>query len=333
MNQEIEYAEMLEIPVSTINVVHKKRRKKETSNRANPTQPSANVSLPAQTQAPNPMPLKDTVIAQVNERVGEEIANRETAYSENTDAPAQPNQEESVVNTENVRFDPIPERIDTVRLYADGETPEFSNNPVSYYQNQENKKENAGTVYALNNEKQPPKAARIALGIEFAAVCALCGAIFVTNVFIPNSAINTFFRGMTGAEKAETTNSRVYSDFELASIVGDFSDVTLTLSDAGVLSLTDQCFIYPAADGEVAEITQNSDGIYTMKIRYSDSFTGIFNGLHQVYYAEGDEVKTNVPVAYSNGETEVQVTMYSSGMPLNCFVLTEENCLAWVEEN
>ena len=29
MNQEIEYAEMLEIPVSTVNVVRKKRRKKQ----------------------------------------------------------------------------------------------------------------------------------------------------------------------------------------------------------------------------------------------------------------------------------------------------------------
>ena len=327
MNQEIEYAEMLEIPVSTVNVIHKKRRKKESPNRAASTQAKANVSLPAPTQTQNPLPLKDTVIAQINERVGEENANEERA-----NAPTQPEEEKGVMPTENVRFDPIPERIDTVRLYADGETPEFSNHPSSY-QNQGDKNENGSTMYALNKEKQPPKAARIALGVEFAAVCALCGAIFVTNVFMPNSAINTFFRGMAGIDKTETTNSRVYSDFELASIVGDFSDATLTLSEAGVLSLTEACFIYPAADGEVAELTQNNDGSYTMKIRYSDSFTGIFNGLNQVYYTEGDEVKTNVPVAYSNGETEVQVTMYSSGTPLNCFVLTEENCLAWVEEN
>ena len=47
-------------------------------------------------------------------------------------------------------------------------------------------------------------------------------------------------------------------------------------------------------------------------------------------YGVGDTVKTNVPVGYTAGETEVQVTMYSGGELLNCFELTEENCLAWV---
>jgi hypothetical protein len=68
-----------------------------------------------------------------------------------------------------------------------------------------------------------------------------------------------------------------------------------------------------------------------VKINYSDSFTGVIHGLNLVYYAVGDTVKTNVPVGYSYGEQEVQVTMYSDGLLLNCFELTEENCLAWVE--
>ena len=51
----------------------------------------------------------------------------------------------------------------------------------------------------------------------------------------------------------------------------------------------------------------------------------------EIYYGEGEEVFSNVPLGYSDGESEVQVTMYSSGALLNCFQLTEENCLAWVE--
>jgi hypothetical protein len=66
---------------------------------------------------------------------------------------------------------------------------------------------------------------------------------------------------------------------------------------------------------------------------YSDSFTGVFNGLDTVYYAVGDEVKTNVPIGYTAGENEVQVTMYSNGRLLNCFQLTDENCLAWISDN
>ncbi|MBO7297674.1 MAG: hypothetical protein J6U60_01350 [Clostridia bacterium] len=54
--------------------------------------------------------------------------------------------------------------------------------------------------------------------------------------------------------------------------------------------------------------------------------------LQTLYYAVGDEVKANIPLGYSDGEREVQVTMYSEGALLNCMYLTDENCLAWVEE-
>ena len=45
------------------------------------------------------------------------------------------------------------------------------------------------------------------------------------------------------------------------------------------------------------------------------------------------DVKANVPLGYSDGDAEVQVTMYSDGVLLNCFQLTEENCLAWLEND
>ena len=86
---------------------------------------------------------------------------------------------------------------------------------------------------------------------------------------------------------------------------------------------------YPATDGTVSEITQNEGGMYTVKLSHSDSFTGVIEGLSQVHYSVGDTVKANVPVGYSDGEAQVQYTMYSDGEMLNCFQITEENCLAW----
>ena len=71
-------------------------------------------------------------------------------------------------------------------------------------------------------------------------------------------------------------------------------------------------------------------GENTLLYNISDGEKSIFYGLDSVYYGVGDTVKTNVPVGYTAGETEVQVTMYSGGELLNCFELTEENCLAWV---
>ena len=294
MNEEIEYAEMLEIPVSTVNVVRKQRKRKK----------SDTAVIPAP-QTEEPITMKETVIATVNEKMS-----------------AREEFEASLIDTTQegaIDFDPIPERIDTVRLYTDeGIDGELS--PTDYPLNE-------GGRYAFNLK---PRALRLALNIEFGVACALCGAIFLTNVFMPNSAINTFFRALN-TPTADAAKS--YTDFALAAVVSELSDAELSLSPSGVLSLTDDCHIYPGADGKVGEVTKNEEGLYTIKVCYSDSFTGVFNGLDTVYYAVGDEVKTNVPIGYTAGEKEVQVTMYSNGRLLNCFQLTDENCLAWISDN
>jgi hypothetical protein len=168
--------------------------------------------------------------------------------------------------------------------------------------------------------------------VEFAVACALCATIFLTNIFMPNSAINTFFRSMNGMDNT-ATDTRNYADFTLSPVISDLSNAQLNLSPTGILSFTEEGCVYPAADGVVAAVEQEKDGTFLIKISHSDSFTGVIGGLDYVYYAVGDTVKCNVPVGYSEGEAEVQVTMYSQGLLLNCFELTEENCLAWVEEN
>ncbi len=282
MNEEIEYAEMLEIPVSTVNVARKRRRRKKHEE----MQPT----------------LKESVIATVNDRVGED--------------PFPPFSEEQREEGE-VDFT-TPERIDTVRLYSTGE----ADGELSSYD------------FPLNEEEpyesqERPRAVRIALGVEFGLACALCGAIFLTNVFMPNSAVNTFFRALN--TPAEEVNAKHYTEFTLTPVVSELSDAKLQLSDSGVLSFTDECCVYPAANGKVSELTKAEDGSYTLKISYTDTFTSVMQGLNVVYYEVGDEVKANVPVAFSKGEQAVQVTMYSEGELLNCFQLTEENCLAWIQ--
>ncbi len=280
MNEQIEYAEMLEIPVSTVNVVRKTRRRKKTDERA---------EEPA---------LKDSVIATVNDRVR---AIEETQTQEGS-----------------LNFDPLPERIDTVRLYSQkGENNELY--PYDYPLNEGGRYETKHKI---------PRPARVALGVELGVACALCCGIFLTNVFVSNSAINTFFRAINTPQEPVAI-VRPYTDYKLTSVVSSLSEAKLTLSDSGILSFTEECCVYPAADGKVASLTQDSNGLYTLKIGYSDTFTGVFTGLDSVYYAVGDTVKANVPVGYSEGETEVRVTMFSEGVMLNCFELTEENCLAW----
>ena len=294
MNEEIEYAEMLEIPVSTINVVRKGRHHKKADRSS------------VLNYAHSEEPLKDTVLANVNDRL------RENASGTSQDRlPLEVN----FPQEGDVDFD-SPERIDTIRLYS-------SRQGDSLYPN--------GYEVANNKKEQlpPSKASRVTLGIEFGLACALCGAIFLTNVFVPGSAVNTFFRALN--TPAQTTATvRPYTDFTLGSVVSDLSSAELSLSPTGILSCTDDCCVYPAADGVVGEVSKDINGLYTVKVNYSDSFSGVFQGLDVVYYTVGDTVKTNVPIGYTAGEAEVQVTMYSDGTLLSCFELTDENCLAWL---
>ena len=318
MNEEIEYAEMLEIPVSTVNIVRKNNRRKKGKSREDAT----DSALPAETELSS-APLKESVIAQVNDRLNE---------ADETPTSSEELPLETVENTTpegRLNLDAIPERIDTVRLYSTEETEGWRGGlyPQDYSLNGENE----GGRYAFNNKKPKNRAIKIALNVEFIAACALCGGIFLTNVFVPNSAINTFFRSMNSASAAAQTDARHYTDFTLSPVVSELSDTELSLSPTGILTFTDDCCVYPAANGTVESVQQNTDGSYTVKIAHSDTFTGVFNGLDTVYYGEGDTVLSNVPLGYSDGEGEVQVTMYSGGVLLNCFQLTEENCLAWLE--
>ena len=148
---------------------------------------------------------------------------------------------------------------------------------------------------------------------------------------MPTSAINTFFRSLNG-EQSVAGDNRKYTEFTLSPVVSELSDTQLNLSPTGILSFTDEACVYPVADGTVKEVVLASDGTYSVKLAYSDLFTGVIGGLDHVYYAVGEEVKRNVPVGYSEGESEVQITMYSEGTLLNCFQLTEENCLAWISQ-
>ena len=315
MNEEIEYAEMLEIPVSTVNVVKKKHSKRRKSENA-----ESSPTLPVYTEARTP-DLKQSVIEQVNDKLQETDPQTDKITAE-AELFA-----EGVNSSGTLDFSEVPERIDTVRLYS-------QNDPFPPLDEQDaygNEVENDGGRYALSEETATQKRARKILGVEFALACALCGGIFLTNVFMPNSAINTFFRSLDSSAQ-ETVDARTYTDFTLSSVVSEFSSAELSVSDTGVITFTEKGHVYPAADGAVQEVLQNADGSFTLKIEHSDSFSGVISGLDSVYYSIGDEVKANVPVGYSLGEKEVQVTMYSEGALLNCFELTQENCLAWVEQ-
>ena len=246
MNQELDYAEMLEIPVSTVNVVKKKsffkhRTKKE------------------QTPEISQEELKDLVVDSVNERVG--------AY----------------VYAEDLSEAPKPEK-KTKSLFSSD------------------------------------KGSKILI-TELVAVCVIAFAIFLTNLFMPTSAINTFLGTLTDrqTEKVEPT----YSEIKLSPVVSELADAEVNVTDSGVLTFTAKSSVYPVCAGTVSSVTQN-DGLYTVQIAHTSTFSSVITGLTSVYSAAGTKVQANVPFAYSDGEHEVRVSMYDGETLLNCYTLSGE---------
>ena len=140
---------------------------------------------------------------------------------------------------------------------------------------------------------------------EAAAACLIAAGIFLTNVFVPNTAINTFMGSLTAVKKKEAG----YKDFTLTSVLSDFSEAEVAAT------------VYPVCDGEVASVTQEGE-LYTVKIAHTSQFCSVITGLDTVYAAVGEEVKSNLPFAYSKGENEVRVSMYDGEVLLNCYTLS-----------
>lgn len=258
MEQELDYAEMLEIPVSTVNVVKKKGLnlfKRKPAKRA-----AAEVfEQPAeQTETDE---LKNLVVDSVNERVGAYV------YAEDVSDP----------------------------------------------------REELPAAVAVKPKKRD-RGNMVVLG-ELIAVCVIAAAIFLTNVFMPTSVINTFISSLANGNKKPAEPA--YSDIKLSSVVSDFSDADITVSDNGVLSFTAEGAVYPVCAGTVASVAKDGE-TYVVKIAHTSTFSSVITGLSQVYSQKDTAVAANIPFGYSDGKTQVQVSMYDGETLLNCYTLSGE---------
>lgn len=252
-NTGLEYAQMLEIPVSTVNVVKKR-------------------SLFSRKSKPQE-DLKDSVIGSVNRRMDEDNT-AALQYASGSDAGG-------YVQTEDLTA--------------------FNKPRAKKVKQKESKGGTAGKIILA----------------EAVAACLIAAGIFVTNIFVPNTAINAFM----GNINKPATKEANYTDFKLTPVTSELSETAVSVTPEGVIYFQGVTNVYPVCDGEIASITQN-DGAYTVKIAHTSKFTSVVTGLDNVYYTVGDDLKGNLPFAHTDGKKQVQVSMYDGENMLNCYTLS-----------
>ncbi len=157
------------------------------------------------------------------------------------------------------------------------------------------------------------------VSVQVVAIFALIVGIILTNVFWENSGMNNLLKQVF-SEK-EQTNSAVYTSFTAVS-PSKSQDVLL---EEGVLKVASGS-IYSPCEGEVDGIVE-TDGVYTITIRHSDSFTTVINGVELCYLQMGDKVYSNIPVGYSSNE--MSVCMFNNDAILTSFTL-DGNDIVWI---
>lgn len=257
MSEEMEYAEMLEIPVNTVNVVKKKNIFKRKSQEEDVKQKAIDLSN-ERFNRKNAMPTPQPIVPKVEQEQSAPSDGWETCLQE-----------------------------------------------IPSYTSQEAKQTTKRTHNKWDN----------ILFAETVAVCVLAVGIFLTNVFLPQSAINTFL-GKGPQANAEA----IYSDMPLCPVVSELSSANVTVNEGGVISFTGECAVYPVCNGMVANVLQE-EGVYTVQIAHTSDFYSIITGVSDVYYAVGQAVKGRVPVARSDGKAEVKISLFNKGQLLNCYSL------------
>jgi hypothetical protein len=129
--------------------------------------------------------------------------------------------------------------------------------------------------------------------------------------------MNYLMRQVFGS--ASEKNTATYSSFSPLS-PSKTEDVTL---QDGVMTISSGS-VYSPCDGIISNVSEN-DGIYTVTIEHSDSFSTVVSGLELCYLSKNDKVFAHVPVGYSSNE--INVSMFYNNTTITSYVITDNEIL------
>ena len=137
------------------------------------------------------------------------------------------------------------------------------------------------------------------VSVQVVAIFVLIVGIILTNIFWEDSGINNLMR--SAFKESPTVNDQVYSTFN-ANLPSKTGEVAL---ENGVMTV-DGGSVYSPCDGTIESVVEN-DGIYTVTVRHSDSFTSVFSNLNYSYLEQGESVYFNIPIGYSEEYSSVSL--------------------------
>ena len=141
--------------------------------------------------------------------------------------------------------------------------------------------------------------------------------IILTNIFWEDSGMNNLMRQVFGT--AEQKNTAVYSSF---SPLSPPKTEEVALQD-GVMTISSGS-VYSPCDGVISNVSEN-DGVYTVTISHSDSFSTVISGIELCYLSKNDKVYANVPVGYSTNE--INVSMFDNNTTITSYVISDNEIL------
>lgn len=157
------------------------------------------------------------------------------------------------------------------------------------------------------------------LSVQVVAIFALIVGIILTNIFWEDSGMNNLLKQVFSQKPA--VNDAVYTSFN-AVCPSKTQDVTI---ENGVMTVS-QGSIYSPCDG-VVESVSNDNGVYTLTIKHSETFSTVISGLSLCYANLGESVYSTIPIGY--GESEMSVCMFNSDAILTSFTLNG-NDIVWI---
>lgn len=157
------------------------------------------------------------------------------------------------------------------------------------------------------------------VSVQVVAIFVLVVGIILTNIFWEDSGMNNLMRQVFGSNTQK--NNATYQTFS-PTIPSKTEVVNL---ENGVMTISSGS-VYSPCDGVVTSVTEN-DGVYTVKVKHSESFTTVLSGLELCYLQNGDNVYGNVPLGYSS--KEINVSMFDSDTAITNYVLNGNN-IVWL---